>query len=99
MLRLTHVMNSIPWSWPVSESAEFEAGMAMQLTVENNMVKATVSNGLSFVGIADDQKTKAFTRAVVGESLVFAATGVPGPNNTLVLPYDVKVELENPNVL
>ena len=99
MLRLVHVSNAIPWSWPVDPSAEFEAGMAMGLTVINNMVMATVSNGLSFVGIVDDYKVKSFTANQWDETLVFPATGVTGPNNTLVTPVDIKVELENPNVL
>jgi hypothetical protein len=99
MLRLVHVSNAIPFSWPVDQSAEFEAGMAMGLTVQNNMVVATVSNGLSFIGIADDYKVKAFTANAWDETLVTPAVGVPGRNGMLVTPVDIKVELQNPNVL
>lgn len=97
-LRLVHVMNSIPFSWPVSESAEFEPGMIMMLTVENNMIRAGVSNGVQVSGVCDDVRTKAFTSVSWDESIVVSATGVAGPNNMLVTPVDIKTELEYPNV-
>jgi hypothetical protein len=92
-------MNSIPWSWPVDPSAEFEAGMIMGLTVLNNMVQCTNSNGLSVIGIVDDYKVKSHVSTSWDESICVPATGVMGPNNQLVTPVDIKVELKNPNVM
>jgi hypothetical protein len=99
MLRLVQAGNSLPYTYPVDESAEFEPGMLAQLTVIGNQVMATVSNGSAPIGVIDDIKTKAFTSTSWDETIVQPATGVPGPNNTLVTPTDIKVELNNPNVL
>jgi hypothetical protein len=92
-------MNSIPYAWPVDPSAEFEAGMVMGLTVINNMVQCTVSNGLSVIGLVDDQKTKALSGVSWDETICVPAVGVLDESNTLVTPVDIKVELENPNVM
>lgn len=99
MLRIVQAGNSLPFSWPVDPSAEFEPGMLAQLTVIGNQVMATVSNGSAPIGIIDDIKTKAFTATSWDETITVPATGVPGPNNTLITPADIKVELNNPNVL
>lgn len=99
MLRLIQTGNSLPFSWPVDDSAEFQPGQACQLTVIGNQVMATVSNGSAPIGIIDDIKTKAFTANSWDETLVVPATGVPGPNNTIITPVDIKVELNNPNIL
>lgn len=99
MLRLVSVGNSLPFTWQVSDSAEFQPGQFAQLTVEGNSVVATVSNGTAPIGIIDDIKTKAFTSVAWDETIRVPATGVPGPNNTLITPVDIKVELNNPNVI
>jgi len=70
-------------------------GMVAQLTVIGNTVMATVSDGRAPLGIIDDIRIKAFTAVQWNEVVIIAAAGVPGPNNTLVLPYDVKAELQN----
>jgi hypothetical protein len=99
MLRLIQESNQLPYSWQVDPSAEFEAGMIAQLTVIGLQVMATVSNGSAPIGIIDDQKTKSFTANAWDESIVIPTTGVPGPNNTIVTPMDIKWELVNPNVV
>jgi hypothetical protein len=99
MLRLIQVGNSLPYSWPVDESAEFEPGSVAQLTVVGNQVKVTLSNGSAPIGILDDVKTRAFTTIAWDETVVVPATAVPGPNNTLITPVDIKTELVNPNVI
>lgn len=99
MFRLIQESNQLPYSWLVDQSAEFEAGMIAQLTVIGNQVMATVSNGSAPIGIIDDQKTKAFTSNAWDETIIVPTVGVPGPNNTIVTPVDIKVELKNPNVV
>lgn len=99
MLRIVQAGNSLPFSWPVDPSAEFEPGMLAQLTVIGNQVMATVSNGSAPIGVIDDIKTKAFTSTSWDETIVVPATGVVGTNGQLVTPVDIKVELNNPNVL
>lgn len=99
MFRLIQESNQLPYSWQCDPSAEFEAGMIAQLTVIGNQVMATVSNGSAPIGIIDDQKTKAFTSNAWDEPVVIPTAGVPGPNNTLVTPVDIKYELNNPNIV
>jgi hypothetical protein len=99
MLRLVQVGNSLPYSWPVDPSAEFEPGAAAQLAVIGNQVMVTVSNGTAPIGIFDDIKARAFTTVAWDETIIVPATAVPGPNNTLITPVDIKAELNNPNVL
>lgn len=99
MLRIIESGNSLPYSWPVDESAEFEPGFIGQLTAIGNQIKCTVSNGTAPIGIIDDTKTKAFTANAWDETIVRPATGVPGPNGTLITPVEIRVELANPNVM
>jgi hypothetical protein len=60
---------------------------------------ATVSNGTAPIGVIDDIKTKAFTNVSWNETVIVPAFGVPGPNNTLVTPVDIKAELRRPNIV
>jgi hypothetical protein len=99
MFRIIQEAMSLPYSWAVDESSEFEPGFLAQLTTIGNQVMATVSNGSAPIGIIDDQKTKAFVGVSWDEAIVVPAAGIPGPNNTIVTPVDIKTELNNPNVL
>jgi hypothetical protein len=99
MLRLVQVGNTLPVSFIVDPSAEFQPGMVAELTVIGNQVMATVSNGTAPIGIIDDIKTKAFTNVSWNESVIVPAIGVPGPGNVLVTPVDIKVELRKPNIV
>ena len=100
MLRLVAVGNSLPFSVPCDESAEFEPGHVLQLAVLGNQVVGTVSNGSAPFGIIDDQKTKAFTAVSWDETVITPPmAGVLNGNNQLVTPNDIKMELNNPNVL
>lgn len=100
MLRLIAVGNSLPYSVPVDPSAEFEAGCVGQLTVIGNQVLGTLSNGTAPFGVIDDIKTKAFTTVAWDETVVaLVPVPIPGPNNTIITSTDIKVELNNPNVL
>lgn len=100
MLRLIEIFNTIPFSFPVSQSAQFQPGFIAQLAVEGMQVVATVSNGLAPIGIIDDIKTRAFTANAWDETIVApVANIVTNSNNQFVNQYDVKWELVNPNVL
>lgn len=56
---------------------------------------ATVSNGTAPIGIIDDIKIKAFTAVAWNEVVIVPAVGVPGPNNTLITPIELKAELRH----
>lgn len=76
--------------------------MCAQLSLIGNNVVATVSNGLSPVGIIDDQKTRAFTSNSWDETVlapVDPSNITTNANNQLVNVSDIKMELQNPNVL
>lgn len=98
-LRLVQVGNALPVSFIVDPSTQFMPGMIAQLTVQNNQVVATLSNGTAPIGIIDDIKTKAFTNISWNEEVKVMSAGVIGPNNTLVTPVDVKVELKKANIV
>ncbi len=99
MLRLIQVGNSLPASFIIDPSAEFQPGQIAELTVIGNQIMATVSNGTAPIGIIDDIKTRAFTNVSWNEVVIVPAVGVPGPNNTIVTPIDIKAELRKPNIL
>jgi hypothetical protein len=98
MFRIVQAGTGLPASFICDSSAEFQPGQVAQLTVIGNQVMATVSNGIAPIGIIDDIRTKAFTSVSWNEEVVVPAIGVPGPNNTLITPIDLKTELENPNI-
>jgi hypothetical protein len=95
MLRLIQTGYSLPTDFPIDPSAEFMPGSIAELTVIGNQVMITVSSGTAPFGIFDDIKTKAFTAVSWAETIAVPAVGVPGPNNTLVTPIDVKAELKH----
>lgn len=99
MLKIIQVGNSLPISFLCDPSAEFQSGQFAELTVIGNQVMATVSNGTAPIGIIDDMKTKAFSNVSWNETVIVPAVGVPGPNNTIVTPVDIKAELRRPNIL
>lgn len=98
MLRLVQVGLGLPASFIVDPSAEFQPGMIAQLCTIGNTVQCTVSNGTAPIGIIDDINIKAFTAVAWNESLIIPCAGVPGPNNTLITPVDVKAELRHPYI-
>lgn len=99
MLRILASGNSLPYSFSVDDSAEFQPGQIGQLTVLGNQVVCTVSNGTCPIGILDDVKMKAFTSVSWDETVVEPAVGVPNGAGQLVTTQDIKVELKNPNIL
>ena len=99
MLRLVQVGNTLPASFIVDPSAEFQPGQIAELTVIGNQVMATVSNGTAPIGVIDDIKTKAFTNVSWNEVVIVPAVGVAGPGGTIVTPIDIKAELKKPNIV
>ncbi len=94
------VGNSIPFSFPVDPSAEFEPGMMAQLTLLGNQVVCGVSDGTAPIGIIDDIKKNAFSATEIDEVVIINAAPVAtvGPNSTLITSVDIKTELRNPNI-
>lgn len=98
MLQILSTGNSLPWSWIVDPSAQFEPGQVGQLTVIGNQIMVTVSDGTAPIGVIDDVKTKAFTAIAWNETVIVAATGVLNGAGKYVSTVDIKYELNNPNV-
>jgi hypothetical protein len=102
MFRIISTGNSTPMQWPVSPDAVFESGSAATLTVLGSQIFVTPSTGMSFIGVFDDVKTKAFSAVSWDEEV---ETGVISPaaltlngSNQVVTAVDIKIELANPNV-
>lgn len=97
-LRLIQVGNSLPFSFPVDPSAEFQPGMIAQLNAMGNQIVCGVSDGTCPIGIIDDIKTSSFTTSQIDEVVIVAAAGVLS-GGYWVTPVEIKAELENPNIL
>lgn len=67
MLRVVHAGTSLPASFPLDPTAEFEPGMIAQLKVIGNDIICGVSDGTAPLGIIDDIRTKAFTKNQIDE--------------------------------
>lgn len=67
MLRIIHIGNALPISYPIHPSAEFEPGMVAQLTILGNDIMATISDGSAPIGLIDDSRTSSFTRPQIDE--------------------------------
>ena len=98
MFRIIQTGNSIAYSCIVDPSAEFEPGMIAQQRLIGNQVVMGVSDGSAPFGVIDDICKKSFSAVAVDEVVLTGpiAGVMVGPD--LVTPYDVKVELVNPNV-
>lgn len=99
MLRTVWYGRSMPASFVVDPSAEFQPGMIAELNVVGNQVVATVSTGICPIGVIDEVKTRAFTRNVWNETIIVSVPSTTGPGGVLVSAIDVKAELKKPNIL
>ena len=70
MLRVIHIGNALPVSYPIHPSSEFEPGMIAQLSILGNDIMTIVSDGSAPIGIIDDARTNAFSRPQVDEVVV-----------------------------
>jgi hypothetical protein len=98
MLRLVQVGNTLPASFIVDPSAEFQPGMVAELTVIGNQVMATVSNGTAPIGIIDDIRTRSFTNVSWNEVVIVPAVPQQTPNGPIT-PIDIKAELRKSNII
>ena len=100
MLRVVHLENPNPISITVDMTAEFEPGMIGQLRVIGNDIVCGVSDGTAPIGIIDDARTDAFTKAQTNEVVVISvdATEVDS-NGYLVSSTDVTGPLEHPSII
>jgi len=98
MLRLIQVGNSLPFSYPVDLTSEFESGMVAQLNLMGNNIVCGVSDGTAPIGIIDDVRTTAFYSPSIDETVITPAVGQM-IGGKLVSVTDLTTTLENPNIL
>tara|TARA_R110002110_G_scaffold125638_6_gene303888 strand:+ start:727 stop:1422 length:696 start_codon:yes stop_codon:yes gene_type:complete len=92
MLRVVHTGTGLPASYPLDPTSEFESGMVAQLKIIGNDIVAGVSDGTAPLGLIDDVRTSAFTKAQVDEVVIIEV-------NTLHIGESngVRVSLTNQN--
>lgn len=95
MLKLIQVGNGLPFSYPLDPTATFQPGQIGQLKVVGNDIVIGLSDGTAPLGIIDDVRSAAFTRAVIDETVVIQATGVLDAYGRYVSTADAKQELNN----
>lgn len=76
MLRLIHIGNTLPVSYPVDPTSTFQPGQIGQLKLMGNEIVLGTSDGTAPMGIIDDINTSAFTAPVTDEIVVIPAVGV-----------------------
>ncbi len=100
MLKVIHSGNALPMSLSVDPTAEFEPGMFAQLGLIGNDIVASVSDGTAPLGIIDDVRTSAFTRAQIDELVIVdAQTSIIDGNGKRVSTVSVTGVLEYPNII
>lgn len=100
MLKVIHTGNAMPMSLPVDPTAEFEPGMFAQLGLIGNDIVGSVSDGTAPLGIIDDVRTTAFTKAQVDEVVVATAQAIEvNSNGYRVNTEDLTGILEFPNIV
>lgn len=100
MLKVIHSGNALPMSLSVDPTAEFEPGMFAQLGLIGNDIVASVSDGTAPLGIIDDVRTSAFTRAQVDEVVIIdAQSSEIDDNGNRVSTVEVTGVLEFPHII
>ena len=100
MLKVIHAGNAMPMSLPVDPTSEFEPGMFAQLGLIGNDTVATVSDGTAPVGIIDDVRANAFTKAKIDELVVISVSATnTDANGKTVNSEDVTGVLEHPHII
>ena len=85
---------------PVDPTAEFEPGMFAQLGLIGNDIVASISDGTAPLGIIDDVRTTAFTKAHVDEVVnINAQASELDDNGKRVSTVDVTGVMEFPNII
>ncbi len=100
MLKVIHAGNAMPMSLPVDPTSEFEPGMFAQLGLIGNDIIATVSDGTAPIGIIDDVRSTAFTKAQVDEIVIIKVSASEiDANGKRVNSEDVTGVLEYPHIV
>jgi len=101
MFRIIQIGNSLPFSFPVDPSAEFEPGQVAQLTLAGNQVVCGVSDGTAPIGVIDEIKKNAFSATSIDEVVIVDAASIatPGSGGSLITSVDIKTELDNPSIV
>jgi len=76
LLKLIQIGQSLPVSFPVDPTAQFQPGQIAQLKVLGNEVVCGVSDGTAPFGIIDEINTSAFTAPVRDEVVVISTVGM-----------------------
>lgn len=101
MLRVIHHGGtSIPSSWPLNISAQFQAGQLAQLNLSGNQVVVEVSDGTAPFGIIDDYKTTSFSANAIDEVTIIPIhpQNILEINGSKFTKMDVRWNLNNPNI-
>jgi hypothetical protein len=99
MLRIVQTGNSLPFSYIVDPSAQFEPGQIAQLNASGNQIVCGVSDGRFPIGIIDDIRTRSFSAPAWNEVVIVSVDSPNTVNGVLVSPIEIKQELANPNVV
>lgn len=101
-LRLIQIGNSLPHSFISDITDTYVPGSPAQIKVMTGGAAIVVgkSDGTAPIGIIDDIKSNNFFMSAWDEVVI---APVPNPvlnsQGQLVAPYDIKIELDNPNVI
>lgn len=100
MLKLIHLPNPHGASYPVDPTAEFEPGMIAQYKLLGNDIMVGVSDGTAPIGIIDDVRVAALTRARIDEIVeIKAGSIITDANGVRVNGSDDIGFLENPHII
>lgn len=99
ILRLIQVGQSLPVSFPVDPTSEFQAGQIAQLKVMGNEIVCGISDGTAPFGIIDDINTSAFSAPMNDEVVVIPAVGIHDGYGNYVAAIDTMKDLRKPNII
>lgn len=100
MLRIVHAGASLPGSWPLDPTAEFEPGMIAQLKILGNDIVCGISDGTAPLGMIDDVRTNAFSKTQIDEIVeVLVVDTELDLNGALVNSHDEVGFLENSTLI
>lgn len=98
-LRLIQIGNTLPLSFPVDPTSEFQAGQIAQLKVIGNEVLCGVSDGTAPLGIIDDIVSSAFSANVIDEVTTISAVGIHDGYGNYVSAVDTMATLRFANII
>lgn len=99
MLRPIQIGNTLPVSFPVDPTSEFEPGQVAQLKVIGNEIMCGTSDGTAPFGIIDDINTQAFTAPSKDEVVVIPAVGVSDGYGNYITPIEAMKNLRFSNIV